>query len=66
HPGGVNVTLADGSTRFVSETIETKNLDKWVDGSTGSTPVVEYMGPSAYGIWGSMGTRCGSESTSLP
>jgi prepilin-type N-terminal cleavage/methylation domain-containing protein/prepilin-type processing-associated H-X9-DG protein len=65
HPGGVNVTLADGSTRFVSETIETKNLDKWVDGSTGSALVVEYMGPSAYGIWGAMGTRCGGESASL-
>jgi prepilin-type N-terminal cleavage/methylation domain-containing protein/prepilin-type processing-associated H-X9-DG protein len=66
HPGGVNVTLADGSTRFVSETIETKNLDKWVDGSTGSSLVVEYTGPSAYGIWGSMGTRGGGESVSLP
>jgi prepilin-type processing-associated H-X9-DG protein len=65
HSGGVNVTLADGSIRFVSETIETKNLDKWVDGSTGSALVVEYMGPSAYGIWGAMGTRSGSESVSL-
>ncbi|MDR1963290.1 MAG: DUF1559 domain-containing protein [Planctomycetaceae bacterium] len=64
HPGGVNVALADGSIRFVSETIETKNLDKWVDGSTGSTLVVEYSGPSFYGIWGSMGTRNGGESAS--
>ncbi|MDR2756886.1 MAG: DUF1559 domain-containing protein [Planctomycetaceae bacterium] len=66
HSGGVNVALADGSIRFVSETIETKNLDKWVDGSSGSAIVTTYGGPSFYGIWGSMGTRGGGESVSLP
>jgi prepilin-type N-terminal cleavage/methylation domain-containing protein/prepilin-type processing-associated H-X9-DG protein len=65
HSGGVNVALADGSIRFVSETIETKNLDKWVDGSTGSTIVTDYGGHSFYGIWGSMGTRGGGENASL-
>lgn len=54
HPGGVQVLMGDGSVRFVSETIDTGNL---------SAPA-QTAGPSAYGVWGALGTRSGSEPVS--
>ncbi len=54
HPGGVNAVFADGSVRFISETIDTGRLDQ---------PQVA-SGPSPYGVWGAMGTRDGGDSIS--
>jgi prepilin-type N-terminal cleavage/methylation domain-containing protein/prepilin-type processing-associated H-X9-DG protein len=54
HPGGVNVLLADGSTRFISQTINTGNL---------AAPPVG-AGQSPYGVWGALGSISGSESVS--
>ncbi|WP_347246033.1 DUF1559 domain-containing protein [Thermogutta sp.] len=54
HPGGVNALLADGSVRFISETINTGDLTR--PEPTG--------GPSPYGVWGALGSRAGSESIS--
>jgi prepilin-type N-terminal cleavage/methylation domain-containing protein/prepilin-type processing-associated H-X9-DG protein len=51
HPGGVNVVMADGAVRFISETINTGDL---------SLPNVT-SGPSPYGVWGAMGTTDGGE-----
>jgi hypothetical protein len=59
HPGGVNVTLLDGSGKFVSETIDSGTAVKF---PTPSAP----NGESPFGIWGAMGTRDGSESKTLP
>lgn len=58
HPGGVMGLLADGSTRFVSETIESGTL-------TTAAPTT-LRAPSPYGVWGAMGTRVGSESKPIP
>ncbi|MDR3111298.1 MAG: DUF1559 domain-containing protein [Planctomycetaceae bacterium] len=55
HSGGVNVGLADGSVKFVSDTVDTGNLD------AGSKTV----GESPYGVWGAMGSLGGGESKSL-
>jgi prepilin-type N-terminal cleavage/methylation domain-containing protein/prepilin-type processing-associated H-X9-DG protein len=51
HPGGVNVVMADGSARFISQNINTGNLGV-------QSPV---SGRSPYGVWGALGTREGRE-----
>lgn len=56
HPGGVNVLLADGSVRFISETIDTGDL---------SAPQPA-TGPSMYGVWGALGSRDGGEAVEVP
>jgi hypothetical protein len=45
------VALADGSVRFISETIDTNNLALTHPGS----------GPSPYGVWGALGSKAGGE-----
>ena len=52
HTGGVNVLLADGSVRFVTNGINTGNLSA-AEPTSG--------GPSPYGVWGALGTRAGGE-----
>ncbi|MDO5580916.1 MAG: DUF1559 domain-containing protein [Planctomycetia bacterium] len=56
HAGGVNVSLFDGSVRFISDTID-----------SGTTAMHAYpiKGQSVYGIWGAMGSTNGGESKSL-
>lgn len=49
----MNVVLADGSVRFISENINTGNL---------AAPSVN-SGPSPYGVWGALGTKSGGEVT---
>jgi len=54
HPGGANVSMADGSVRFINEAIDTGRLtDNPVD-----------SGRSPYGVWGAMGSINGDESRS--
>ena len=52
HPGGVNVTMADGSVHFITEAIDTGDLTKDKRSA---------QGPSPYGVWGAMGTRAGAD-----
>jgi len=58
HTGGVNVARADGSVHFVSDTVDCGGLPIHVQG-------VSLSGPSAFGVWGAMGTPAGGESKSL-
>ena len=51
HPGGAQVTMADGSVRFINEQIDTGNL---------ALPEV-ISGPSPYGVWGALGSKDGGE-----
>jgi hypothetical protein len=55
HAGGVNGGLADGSVRFVTNTIDCGDID--VKAAT--------SGFSKYGIWGGLGSKDGGESTSF-
>jgi prepilin-type N-terminal cleavage/methylation domain-containing protein/prepilin-type processing-associated H-X9-DG protein len=55
HSGGVNVALMDGSVRFVSDTVDTGNLNAYQVTS----------GKSPYGVWGAMGTPQGGETVRL-
>ena len=57
HPGGVNVSMMDGSVRFISETIDTGNL-------TAAQP--SSSAPSPYGVWGALGSKRGGEPVSAP
>ncbi|MDR1290688.1 MAG: DUF1559 domain-containing protein [Planctomycetaceae bacterium] len=56
HSGGVVVGLADGTVRFVNETI---------DIGTGDAANRDNS-PSVYGVWGALGSRSAGESLTLP
>ena len=51
HVGGVQVLMADGSVRFVSENIHA--------GNSGALEVTSGISP--YGVWGALGTKSGGE-----
>ena len=56
HSGGVNVGMADGSVRFVSDTINCGDLTAVSTQCTGESP---------YGVWGAMGTPQGGETRAM-
>ena len=60
HPGGVQVGLADGSVRFMSETV---NCESGTLPTSTATEVSS--GQSPYGVWGAMGSVNGGESVTL-
>jgi prepilin-type processing-associated H-X9-DG protein len=55
HTGGVQVLRVDGSVTFVTDSVNTGDLNK--PQASG--------GPSPYGVWGAMGSMNGGESVSL-
>ncbi|MHB8900412.1 MAG: DUF1559 domain-containing protein [Thermoguttaceae bacterium] len=58
HPGGAQVGMADGSVRFVSETIDAGDPSVVAPAANGS-------GPSPYGVWGALGTKNAGEPSRL-
>lgn len=58
HPGGGQVVLADGATRFIPATIDA--------GNPVNLSVETGAGPSTFGVWGALGTHQGSESVQVP
>ncbi|MFV1964836.1 MAG: DUF1559 domain-containing protein [Pirellulaceae bacterium] len=55
HPGGVNLVRADASVDFVSETIDSGNVN------IGETSYGSFQGQSPWGVWGAMGSKEGGE-----
>ncbi|QDT15464.1 DUF1559 domain-containing protein [Alienimonas californiensis] len=51
HTGGAQFVFGDGSVKFISETIDTGNLNA----------ALKTSGKSPYGTWGALGTRNGGE-----
>ena len=62
HSGGVNVGMMDGSVRFVSDTIDTGDLNN-IQGT--GTYDYQCRGKSGHGVWGAMATPKGKETVSL-
>ncbi|MDR1963766.1 MAG: DUF1559 domain-containing protein [Planctomycetaceae bacterium] len=59
HSGGVNAAMADGSGKFIAQTIDA--------GDNTAAALQENPGKhSPYGVWGAIGSRNGKESVSLP
>lgn len=59
HPGGVNVAMADGAVRFISQTIDVGNqaIDDVPDPGNR---------PSPWGVWGALGSCGGGENVAVP
>ena len=62
HSGGVNVCMLDGSVRFVSETIDTGDLNNIMGGGAQDQL---WTGASGHGVWGAMATPRGKETVSM-
>ncbi len=54
HEGGVQVLMADGSCRFISENIDSGNL-------SATAPAQNSSAPSPFGVWGALGTKNAGE-----
>ncbi|MDR0869690.1 MAG: DUF1559 domain-containing protein [Planctomycetaceae bacterium] len=66
HPGGVNISLCDGSVRFISETVSSGDMNYEPGKPAWAGNWWQYRGKSTYGVWGSLGTSNGKESVAVP
>jgi len=65
HPGGVNVSFLDRSTRFIPDSINTERLDRGANGNGAAPP--DYPGFSGgYGVWAELGAVNSRETVTLP
>lgn len=59
HQGGCHVLMSDGAVKFITDSVDTGNLDRpHVRTGAGFT---EPGSESPYGLWGSLGTRANGE-----
>ena len=65
HSGGVNAAMADGSVRFISETIDCGDVTHILGYPNNNGEGHHWVGPSTQGVWGSMATPAGGETVAL-
>jgi prepilin-type processing-associated H-X9-DG protein len=65
HPGGVNISMADGSGRYITDTIDTGRLGVWFF-SKDNYVDAELSKESPFGVWGALGSMNGRENLALP
>jgi len=65
HPGGVQGGLADGSVRFISETVDHGDPTQQMPNIPSGLRASNATGQSVYGVWGALGSMNGGESRSL-
>ena len=67
HPGGVNVSFLDRSTRFIANSIGTTHLNRGVTASGASPPDYPTQGGNrfSYGVWAELGAINSRETVSL-
>ena len=68
HIGGVNVSMADGLVKFVSDAVDCGDLTKRLGEELGGSDNGEghrWTGASTAGVWGAAATPAGGESSSL-
>jgi len=68
HPGGVNVAFLDRSVRLINDSIETKNLERGVSGTSPAPPDAPVDGNTrfSYGVWAELGAINSRETVSIP
>ncbi|MDR3198452.1 MAG: DUF1559 domain-containing protein [Planctomycetaceae bacterium] len=63
HPGGVQISMLDASGRFISDSIQTKNLN--LASTTQDYPNDATNGQFSYGVWSELGSINGGENPSI-
>ncbi len=61
HQGGAHVVFADGSVKFITDSIEAGNGRTPIVWSGGVAPTSTPGAPSPFGLWGALGTRGNKE-----
>lgn len=61
HAGGVHVLMADGSSRFINDSIDTGNTASPPPDGNSPAPPTGRFGISPYGVWGALGSRAGGD-----
>jgi prepilin-type N-terminal cleavage/methylation domain-containing protein/prepilin-type processing-associated H-X9-DG protein len=62
HQGGCHVLMGDGAVKFITDSVESGNLNQRPIGVGGGPPAGS---ASNYGLWGSLGSRGGKETVSV-
>jgi prepilin-type processing-associated H-X9-DG protein len=68
HSGGVNVVFLDGAVRFVTDSVNTQNLNRRVSGQNPDNPPsnpYDDDGSFTYGVWAELGAVNSTTSPSL-